>query len=117
MFEQKQDQLLPRLKFVQRLLRNLFIGLTLSAISLGIGMWGYHKYESMSWVDSYVNAAMILSGMGPVGELKTTAGKLFAGTYALFSGIVFLVIMAVIFAPVIHRLFHMFHLEETSKNK
>lgn len=78
-------------------------------------MAGYHYYESMSWVDAYVNAAMILSGMGPVNPLQTDAGKIFAGSYALFSGIVFLVVIAVIFAPVIHRFLHKFHLEETNK--
>ena len=75
-------------------------------------MWGYHYYEGMSWIDAYVNASMILSGMGPVQELKTDAGKFFAGTYALFSGIIFLFFMAVIFAPVFHRFYHQFHLKD-----
>lgn len=79
-------------------------------------MIGYHHYEKMSWVDAYVNAAMILSGMGPVSNLQTTAGKIFAGSYALFSGIVFLVAIALIFAPVIHRVFLFFHIED-EKNK
>jgi hypothetical protein len=95
--------------------RNLVVGLLMTLVSLGIGMAGYHHFEGMPWIDSYVNAAMILSGMGPVGELKTEGGKLFAGTYALFSGVIFLVIIGVIFLPVFHRFFHQFHLDDTKK--
>lgn len=104
---------LPTKQFVEKFGRNVLIGVVVSAASLFIGMWGYHHFESMSWIDSYVNAAMILSGMGPVGNLQTDAGKLFAGTYALFSGIIFLVVMAIIFAPVIHRFFQKFHIDDT----
>lgn len=75
-------------------------------------MAGYHYFEEMSWVDAYVNAAMILSGMGPISPMQTVGGKLFAGSYALFSGIVFLFIMALIFAPIVHRFLHKFHMEE-----
>lgn len=75
-------------------------------------MSGYHHFEKMSLVDSYVNAAMILSGMGPVSALQTTDGKIFAGTYALFSGIIFLFVMALIFAPIVRRFLHKFHMEE-----
>lgn len=78
-------------------------------------MFGYHHFEKMSWIDAYVNAAMILSGMGPVEALHTSEGKLFAGTYALFSGIVFLVVIAIIFAPVVHRFLHQFHMDEDKK--
>ena len=77
-------------------------------ISLFGGMYGYHQLEKMNWVDSFVNAAMILSGMGPVDTLHTDAGKIFAGSYALFSGIIFLVVIAIIFVPLIHRFFHGF---------
>jgi hypothetical protein len=79
--------------------------------SLAVGMGGYHAFEGLSWIDAFVNAAMILGGMGPVNELHTTVGKLFAGFYALYSGIVFLVVAGVLFAPVVHRFFHHFHLE------
>lgn len=96
----------------KRLSRNIIIGLTMILISLGIGILGYHHFEKMSWVDAYVNAAMILSGMGPVNTITTNYGKIFAGTYALFSGIIFLVIAAIVFAPVIHWFFHKFHIEE-----
>lgn len=103
---------MPLKIFLQRMSRNLLIGICIILVSLIIGMIGYGITEKMHWVDAYLNAAMILSGMGPVEPLKTTEGKLFAGTYALFSGIVFLVVIAFIFAPVIHRFFHKFHLEE-----
>lgn len=116
MIEQKSQLILPRHKFIKRFLRNLVIGIGITLLSLFIGMLGYHHIEKMSWVDAYVNAAMILSGMGPVKELKTDAGKIFAGSYALFSGIIFLIVMAIIFAPVIHRFLHQFHIEE-EKNK
>jgi hypothetical protein len=81
--------------------------------SLGIGMLGYSHFEKMNWVDAYINATMILSGMGPVDVLHTEAGKLFAGTYALFSGIVFLVVIAVIIAPVFHRFMHKFQIKDS----
>lgn len=106
---------LPKYLFFSRLRRNILIGSVIILFSLGLGMLGYHHFENMSWVDAYVNAAMILSGMGPVSTLQTESGKLFAGTYALFSGIIFLVVVAIIFGPVIHRFFHQFHLEEDHK--
>lgn len=74
-------------------------------------MLGYHEFESMSWLDSFLNAAMILGGMGPVDVLHTQAGKLFAGLYALFSGLMFLVAAGLFFSPLVHRLLHKFHFE------
>ena len=74
-------------------------------------MTGYHFYEGMGWVDSYVNATMILAGMGPVDPLKTTGGRIFAGTYALFSGVAFLTTVGYFLMPVLHRVLHKFHLE------
>src|SRR5262245_38279953 len=112
MYETRKHPLISRRAFLTRMARNFFIGLLATVVSLGLGMSGYHYIEGMSWVESYENAAMILSGMGPVTDLKTTEGKLFAGSYALFSGIVFLLITAIIFAPLIHRAFHKFHVEE-----
>jgi hypothetical protein len=99
-------------KLLFRLARNIAFGLLFITIALYIGMLGYHHFEGMSWVDAFVNAAMILSGMGPVSTLATNAGKLFAGFYALFSGLAFIVIIAVIFSPVIHYFFHKIHLED-----
>lgn len=105
----------PNRRFVKKLLRNLLIGFSIILVSLWIGIWGYHHFEHMNFVDAYVNAAMILSGMGPVGKLETSGGKIFAGTYALFSGIVFLIVIAVVFAPVIHLFLHKFHMDEEAK--
>ena len=112
MFEKRHEKLAKAKVFAWRLIRNAVVGAFIIALSLGMGMWGYRYYENMSWIDAYENAAMILSGMGPVQELKTSAGKIFAGTYALFSGVIFLFFMAVIFAPIFHRCFHEFHLKD-----
>jgi hypothetical protein len=87
------------------------------AFSLAIGIAGYHWLESLSWMDSFLNASMILAGMGPVNVPNTEAGKLFAGVYALYSGLAVLAIAAVVFAPVIHRVLHRFHIEEGEKDK
>lgn len=97
--------------FLKRLFRNIFFGTILCVFFLIIGIIGYRYFEGMSWTDAYVNAAMILSGMGPIGELHTESGKLFAGTYAIFSGAVFLVIIALVLSPVIHWIFVKFHIE------
>lgn len=104
--------LLPKKLFLKKIVRNVVLGILASAFSLWIGMLGYHHYEKLSWLDSYLNAAMILSGMGPIWNPVTPAGKFFAGTYALFSGIVFLIIMAIIFGPIIHRFLRKIHLED-----
>lgn len=110
MFEQKSHPLLSRAEFMARFARHLALGVGIIFGSLGAGILGYHLIEGQAWVDSVLNASMILGGMGPVGELHTTAGKLFASAYALFSGTVFLVAVAVMFAPVYHRFLHHFHL-------
>lgn len=115
MFETKNQKVAHPYLFIKRMVRSIFFGLLIIILSLFLGMWGYHHYENMSWIDAYVNATMILSGMGPVSPLVTTGGKIFAGTYALFSGILFLVVIAVIFSPVYHRFMHQFHLDETTK--
>ncbi len=109
MFEHYKAPLLPLRLFFLRVLRYLMIGLGAIAFSLGMGMCGYHFYEGLSWVDAFVNAAMILSGMGPLDQLHTFAGKVFAGFYALYSGLVFIIILGIILAPVLHRLYHQFH--------
>jgi hypothetical protein len=112
MFEHRSKPLLPRRQFYARLARGAGIGLLLIALALGIGMIGYRTFEPMSWVDAFVNAAMILSGMGPVSSLQTDGGKIFAGCYALFSGLAFLTSLGIFFAPVYHRFLHKFHAEE-----
>ncbi len=111
MVEKKLQALLPRKIFFLKLGRSIIFGWLAILIALFIGMCGYHHFEKMSWVDAFVNAAMILSGMGPLGTLSTQAGKIFAGCYALFSGLAFIVIIGIIFAPVSHRFFHAFHLD------
>lgn len=98
--------------FVSRVIRNLIIGIAVIAVSLGLGMIGYKHYEKMEWIDAFLNASMILSGMGPVATLQTDEGKIFAGSYALFSGIIFLIIIAIIMAPIFHRFFHSFLIKE-----
>lgn len=100
-----------RSKFIAHLTRNAIFGLMFILIVLFIGILGYHVFENMPWVDAFVNAAMILSGMGPLLQLTTTAGKIFAGVYALFSGLAFIAIIALVFAPIVHRFFHKIHLE------
>lgn len=110
-FESKHEPLLSRGQFARRLLRNFGAASGLIAVSLLGGMLGYHLTEGMNAVDSFVNAAMILSGMGPIGELKTTGGKLFAGCYALYSGLVLVLASGIVLAPVVHRIMHRLHVE------
>ena len=111
MFEHRNQPLLSRTAFLRRLARHVGIALALVIGSLLLGILGYHGFEGLSWIDALVNAAMLLGGMGPVNELHTTAGKLFAAFYALYAGIVFLVVAGIMFAPVLHRFMHHFHLE------
>jgi hypothetical protein len=111
-FEHQSEPVLAPPLFYARLLRSVLIGLALIAGSLLLGMLGYRYLEQLSWIDAYENAAMILSGMGPMYQPQSVAGKLFAGSYALFSGIAVLVIAGVIFAPVVHRFLHRLHAEE-----
>ena len=111
-FEKRNEQLLDQQQFFLRMARHLAISAAFIAGSLILGMIGYHHFEGMSWVDSFLNASMILGGMGPVTELKTAAGKIFAGCYALYSGMMAIVAVGVLAAPVLHRFLHRFHLEE-----
>ncbi|MEO8610483.1 MAG: hypothetical protein ABI690_21480 [Chloroflexota bacterium] len=111
MFEDHSQPLLPRAVFLRRLSRFAAAALLLVIVSWAIGILGYHFFEGFSWIDSLLNAAMILGGMGPVDPLHTNLGKVFASFYALFSGIVFLVAVGVLIAPILHRLLHQFHLQ------
>ena len=117
MFEHRRQPLLPRRVFYLRVARAATLGVTIIVPSLVIGMADYHYLEQMLWLDAFVNAAMILSGMGPLGSLQTSAGKLFAGCYALFSGLAFITSIGVVFAPVFHRFLHRFHLEEKEQEQ
>lgn len=112
MYEHRTEPLLPRDQFYRRLLRHGAIAGIVIAGSLLLGMLGYHFIEDQGWIDAYASATMILSGMGPLAPLQTNAGKVFAGTYALFSGIVFLSTVSVLIAPFAHRMLHRFHLEQ-----
>ena len=109
--------LLPRKVYFQRVARNALLGVGFFVGALFIGMLGYHSFEKMGWVDAFVNAAMILSGMGPVSTLQTNGGKIFAGCYALFSGIALITILGIIFAPVVRRFLHKYHLEFDDREK
>lgn len=116
MFEKQHQPLLPLSKFVRRLTYSVCVGLFFIAIALYIGMMGYRTFEDRTWVDAFADASMILSGMGPLHPLATKAGKIFAGCYALFSGLTFIFFISVIFAPVIHRFLHKFHVQESDSS-
>ena len=92
MYEHRRRPMLTRAQFARRMLAHFAFSATLVAVSLFAGMWGYHHFEGLSWLDGFLNAAMLLGGMGPVNELHTDAGKLFAGCYALSAGLVFLIV-------------------------
>jgi hypothetical protein len=111
MYEQRHERLLSRAAFLRRLRRHALVVLALVAGSLTIGVLGYRFLERLEWIDALLNASMILGGMGPVNELHTVAGKIFASIYALYSGLIVLVVAGVLFAPIFHRFLHRFHLE------
>jgi len=111
MFEHRSQPLASQRDFTRRVLRYALVTAGIILFSLGIGMIGYHYYESLSWIDSLLNASMILGGMGPVNPLQTNAGKLFASFYALYAGIILLASVGVLATPIFHRILHQFHLE------
>jgi len=111
-YESKKQPLLDRSQFVRRLLGHAAAALALLVVSLGLGMAGYVFFEHLSWVDAFLNASMLLGGMGPVNTPQTALGKLFAGLYALYAGLVFIVTAALLFTPVLHRLVHHFHWDD-----
>src|SRR5437868_6422476 len=110
-FEHGRQPAISRRQFVRRMMIAIGLWCGLTVIGLLIGIAGYAEFEGMSFVDAYVNAAMILSGMGPIGELKTTGGKIFAGTYAIFSGLIIVIATGFVLAPIFHRVLHRFHVE------
>jgi hypothetical protein len=114
-FENRRQPLLTRRRFLQRVLRYSLIAGALLGVSLLLGMLGYHYVGELPWIDAFLNAAMILTGMGPVDHMSTDAGKLFAGLYALYSGIAFLSTATLLFAPVAHRLLHRLHVEDRER--
>lgn len=109
--EHHTQPLLPRALFYRRLLSYAFFAFIMILIALGIGVVGYRYFEGLSWLDALLNASMILGGMGPVNEIHTNGGKLFASFYALFSGIAFLAIVGTLIAPIAHRFLHRLHVE------
>ena len=114
-FEHHTQPLATRVEFARRMLRFGLVTAGIILFSLGIGILGYHYLESLSWIDSLLNASMILGGMGPVNNLQTNAGKIFASFYALYSGIVLLASVGILITPVFHRFLHRFHLELDDK--
>ena len=114
MYESRHQPPLPRAHFARRVGMHLALAVGVLAFSLGIGMVGYAVFEHLPWLDAFLNAAMLLGGMGPVDAPKSPAGKLFAGCYALHAGLVFIVTAALMFTPLLHRLLHRFHWDGTS---
>lgn len=111
-YERRHHPLLPRRKFVARLARNISLAAALIGGALVVGTLGYRLLAGFDWIDAILNASMILTGMGPVNPLPNDSSKLFASGYALFSGVVFLMSVGVILAPIVHRFLHHFHLDD-----
>ena len=116
-YEARHQPPLTRARFARRLLGHSAVVIGLIGLSLALGMAGYAVFEHLSWMDAFLNAAMLMGGMGPVHLPRTEAGKLFAGCYALYAGLVFIVIAALLVSPVLHRVLHRFHWDEASRNK
>ena len=114
-YEHRSQPIIPRRLFVRRILYHAMLAFAVVSVSLVLGILGYRFLAGLSWIDALMNAAMILGGMGPVNELSTASGKLFASFYALYSGVAFLAIAAVLIAPFVHRLLHRLHLEDTEQ--
>ena len=110
-FERRHEKILGTHAYIQRQLAFIGIAFAFLGVSLFIGMAGYHFFEGLTWLDAFVNAAMIMGGMGPVSPILTQTGKLFAGCYALYSGLGLLVSVGFMAAPLLHRFFHFFHMD------
>jgi hypothetical protein len=115
-YERLGQRLLEPRHFIRRMLGHSVVVLLLMIASLFLGMSGYVYFESLSWTDAFLNAAMLLGGMGPVNAPMTEGGKLFAGMYALYAGLVFLAATAILAAPVVHRVLHRFHLDQNVRS-
>ena len=115
MYEAKVHPLIPRERFVRRVLLHFAAALAVLSVSLALGMVGYEYFEHLPWRDAFMNAAMLLGGMGPVNSPMTDGGKIFAGLYALYCGLVFLIVVAIIITPVVHRVMHKFHWDSEVK--
>ena len=111
-YERLHQPLAPAGVFARRLLASIGLAAALIGVSLAVGMWGYHAFEAHDWIDAFAEASMILSGMGPLSALRTPQGKLFAGCYALYSGLLLVATAGLILGPVLHRFLHRMHLAE-----
>ena len=111
-YERRQDQLAPRSVFIKRIIASLVVALGIISVALLIGIAGYHYIAGFNWIDSLLEASMILGGMGPIKELPNDAAKIFASIYALFSGLILIALMGIILSPVVHRMMHKFHVDE-----
>lgn len=116
MFETKNDPLAPISAFAYRVIKSFLLAFMVILVGLAIGIVGYRYFENMTWVDAFSNAAMILSDMGPQVQLQSAGGKIFAGVYALFSGLIFVSVMSIILAPIVHRFLHFFHNGQNESN-
>ncbi len=112
MYEHKKEALAPLPVFFGRILRNLVIAIIILFICLLIGILGYHYIAHIVWIDAIHNASMILSGMGPVADVKNFSGKIFSSAYALFSGVAFITNIGFLLAPAVHRFLHRLHIDE-----
>ena len=112
MYERRHDQLAPRSVFIKRIIASLVIALGIIVIALLIGIAGYHYTAGFNWIDSLLEASMILGGMGPIKDLPNDAAKIFASIYALFSGLILIGVMGIVLSPVVHRIMHKFHVDE-----
>jgi hypothetical protein len=110
-YEHRGEQPLTHPHFVRRMLRHVAFGAAFMLVSLVLGVVGYHMFAGFGWVDSFLNASMLLGGMGEVDELRGDGAKIFGGLYALYAGIVFLILTGTLLAPVLHRVLHRFHWE------
>lgn len=117
MYEARHQKPLTRAQFARRLLGHSAIVIGLFGTSLVLGMWGYAAFEGLSWLDAFLNAAMLLGGMGPVHLPQTANGKLFAGCYALYAGLAFIAAAALLITPVVHRILHRFHWDSSTRNR
>ena len=117
MFENKRQQVIPPRHFARRVAWSVALSAAIAGVALAVGVAGFHYLAEVPWIDALHNASMILGGMGPVAEMKSDAAKLFSSAYALFCGLVFISVVAVTLAPVLHRILHKFHIDEADLKK
>ena len=118
MYESRRSRPIPFRHFLLRVLKHMLFAQIFVVVSLGIGMWGYEYYENMAWRDAFVNSAMLLGGMGPMKtDGLSDGGKVFAGIDALYAGLILIIVVGIMLAPLIHRILHVFHWEEEADKK